>query len=83
LELRVHPTRLALARFSEWAEIARQARCQLRVELDLAALGLENLCAGADAVAELAAACAARGVTLEVAPLRAGLGDLRFVPTRR
>lgn len=80
LELRVRP--FAGVELTDWALFAKSVGLsQLRVELSLADLGLAHLEEGAAGIRRLADECHRLGLALEVAPLRAGLGDFRFVPT--
>lgn len=72
LEVRAPLHRANLDRFADYAPLARAAGATLRVEAALDAVGLDRLADAAAAVARLAARCAAEGVALTAAPLRAG-----------
>ena len=73
LELRLPLERGGLTRLSEAAGLAVALGAQqVRFEVALDALGLDNLAAATEALEQAVRACAQRGVAVEVSPLQAG-----------
>ena len=84
LELRVALKRETLAHAEDVVSLARKLDVrQLRIEVALDDVGLDALELAADALERVASRAAAGGVALEVAPLRAGTSDLRWMPAAR